>query len=82
MKHATEGIEEISKSVDALIVIENEKLNINYAELPLSEAFKKVDEVLASAAISIVEIIKNNFKPIKKYNIGKIDWSETVLENF
>ncbi len=58
MQHAIQGIEEISKSVDALIVIENEKLNINYAELPMSEAFKKVDEVLATAAKSIVEIIK------------------------
>ena len=35
-----------------------------------------------SVLSSIVEIVKNNFKPIKKYNIGKIDWSETVLENF
>ncbi len=58
MEHAVKGVEELSKSVDALIVIENEKLNVNFADLPLSEAFKQVDEVLATAAKSIVEIIK------------------------
>ena len=58
MEHAAKGVEELSNSVDALIVIENEKLNVNFADLPLSEAFKQVDEVLATAAKSIVEIIK------------------------
>lgn len=31
---------------------------------------------------SIIEIIENNFKVIKKYNIGKIDWSEEILKDF
>ena len=31
---------------------------------------------------SILEIIKNKFKNIKKYNIGKIDWSEEILREF
>jgi len=30
----------------------------------------------------IIEIINNKFKPIKKYKIGKIDWSEEILNNF
>lgn len=31
---------------------------------------------------SVIEIIENNFKNIKKYNIGKIDWSEEILKDF
>ena len=58
VEFAKKGVEELSEAVDALIVIENEKLNINYADLPMSEAFKKADEVLATAAKSIAEIIK------------------------
>ena len=58
VKFAEKGIEEISKSVDSLIVIENEKLNVNFSEFPLSEAFRKADEVLSDAVRSIVEIIK------------------------
>jgi len=30
----------------------------------------------------IREIIKNDFKPMKKYNIGMIDWSEEILKDF
>lgn len=55
---AKAGIEELDKNVDALIVIDNEKLNVSYSDLPLSEAFKMADEVLAVAARSIVEIIR------------------------
>lgn len=39
---------------------------------------KSIKEVFSS----IKEIIKNNFKNMKKYNIGKIDWSEEILKNF
>jgi cell division protein FtsZ len=55
---ARQGIEELNENVDALIIIENDKLNKNYSDLPLSEAFRMADEVLAVAAKSIVEIIK------------------------
>jgi cell division protein FtsZ len=58
INYARKGIEELDKVVDALIIIENEKLNRNFGELPLSEAFRLTDEVLAVAASSIVEIIK------------------------
>ena len=30
-------------------------------------------------AKSVLEIIKNNFKPLKKYNIGQLDWSEEIF---
>jgi len=40
------------------------------------------DKTIDSVVDSIVEIVKNDFKPIKKYNIGKIDWSEEILKDF
>ena len=30
----------------------------------------------------IMEIIKNKFRHMKKYNIGKVDWSEEILKDF
>ena len=40
------------------------------------------NKTIESVGESIVEIIKSSFKPIKKYNIGKIDWSEEILKDF
>jgi adenylate kinase len=37
---------------------------------------------LNEVANAIIYIIKNNFKPIEKYTIGKIDWSEEILKDF
>jgi adenylate kinase len=31
---------------------------------------------------SVLEIVKNNFKPIKQYRIGQIDWSEEILKHY
>lgn len=31
---------------------------------------------------AILEIIHNNFQPIEKYTLGKIDWSEEILKEF
>lgn len=57
IKQALKGVEEISKSVDALLVINNERLLEIYPELDIEEGFKKVDEVLTVATKSIAEII-------------------------
>ena len=54
---ALEGVEEISKNVDALLVINNERLIDIYGELDLISGFKKADDTLATAAKSIAEII-------------------------
>ena len=43
---------------------------------------KHYQEFLESITESIIEILKSNFKPTKKYNIGKIDWSEEVGKEF
>ncbi len=54
---ALEGIMEIKKHVDALLIINNEKLREMYGDLKLSNAFSKADDVLATAAKGIAEII-------------------------
>lgn len=54
---ALKGVEEISKHVDALLVINNERLRKLYPELTLLNAFAKADDTLSIAAKSIAEII-------------------------
>lgn len=54
---ALDGVEEVSKHVDALLVINNERLREIYPELSLLNAFAKADDTLSVAAKSIAEII-------------------------
>lgn len=54
---ALDGVEEISKHVDALLVINNERLREIYPELTVMNAFGKADDTLSVAAKSIAEII-------------------------
>jgi len=51
------GVEEISKNVDALLVINNERLREIYPDLTMLNAFGKADDTLTIAAKSIAEII-------------------------
>ncbi|KAA6335076.1 Cell division protein FtsZ [termite gut metagenome] len=54
---ALDGVERIARHVDALLVINNERLREIYANLTVTNAFKKADETLSIAAKSIAEII-------------------------
>lgn len=54
---ALDGVEEISKNVDALLVINNQRLLQIYPDLPIMQAFGKADDTLSIAAKSIAEII-------------------------
>lgn len=54
---ALRGVEAIAKNVDALLVINNERLLDIYGELDVIEAFKRADSTLTTAARSIAEII-------------------------
>ncbi len=54
---ALDGVEEMAKNVDALLVINNERLRRIYGELPVLKAFGKADDTLSVAAKSIAEII-------------------------
>ena len=58
MQKALEGINELEKNVDSLLIIDNEKLLDEYGDLLLQKAFPKADEVLATAVRGITEIIK------------------------
>ena len=54
---ALDGVEEMSKNVDALLVINNERLRHVYSDLSVKNAFGKADDTLSVAAKSIAEII-------------------------
>ena len=54
---ALDGVEEMAKHVDALLVINNERLREIYPELTVLDAFGKADDTLSVAARSIAEII-------------------------
>jgi len=54
---ALRGVEEIAKNVDALLVINNERLIEIYSDLTIPNAFAKADDTLAIAAKGIAEII-------------------------
>ena len=56
-QQAQEGIAELRKNVDALLVISNDKLREEYGNMKLTDAFKKADDVLKIAAKGIAEII-------------------------
>lgn len=71
MSKALDGISELEKNVDSLLIIDNEKLFDVYGDLLLQDAFPKADEVLATAVRGITEIIQKrgyinvDFKDVK-----------------
>lgn len=73
---ALDGVEEISKNVDALLVINNERLSEIYSELSLDDAFDRADDTLSIAAKSIAEIITMRGKVNLDFNDVK-----TVLKD-
>ena len=56
-EQAFRGIEELSRNDDSLLVINNENIVEMYGRLSLKQAFGKADDILASAAKGIAEII-------------------------
>ncbi|HTX88775.1 MAG TPA: cell division protein FtsZ [Bacteroidales bacterium] len=56
-QHAEQGIAELKKYVDALLIICNDKLRELFGDQRLSAAFAHADDVLATAAKGIAEII-------------------------
>ncbi len=57
---ALDGVEEMAKYVDALLVINNERLREIYNDLSTLDAFAKADDTLSVAARSIAEIITDS----------------------
>ena len=58
LSRAIDGIHELEKNVDSLLLINNEKLHEYYGNQLIQDAFPKADEVLATAVRGIIEIIK------------------------
>jgi cell division protein FtsZ len=58
IKQALKGVIEISKHVDALLVINNQRLIDIYPKLNVTEGFRIVDDVLTTATKSIAEILQ------------------------
>ena len=56
-EQAYRGIEELRQNVDSLLIINNENILEIYGRLSLKQAFGKADDILASAAKGIAEII-------------------------
>ena len=73
---ALDGVEELAKNVDALLVINNERLREVYADLSVLNAWEKVDDTLSVAAKSIAEIITS--RGIVNLNFNDV---RTVLED-
>ncbi len=73
---ADDGIDELKKHVDAIIIISNNKLRDIYGNLSLSEAFGHADSILTTAAKGISEIIT-------KAGVINVDFEDvkTVMSN-
>lgn len=57
LRRAYEGIQELSKNVDSLLIIDNQKIYDIYGDLDIWDAFPKADAVLQTAIKGIAEII-------------------------
>ena len=57
---ALDGVREMSKHMDALLVINNERWRENNPDLSISNSFAKADETLGIAAESMIETIMTN----------------------
>ena len=60
LSRAIDGVHELEKNVDSLLIINNEKLHEYYCNQLIQDAFPQADEVLATAVRAIVEIIKRS----------------------
>ncbi|MBP7496967.1 MAG: cell division protein FtsZ [Bacteroidales bacterium] len=91
MEQAIDGINELKKNVDSLIIICNDKLRDMYGNLTMSKAFAKADDVLASAARGISYIINHvgtvnvDFKDVRKVmrnsGVALMGYAEAEGEN-
>ena len=60
-EQAQQGLNNLRKHVDSLIVINNNKLREVYGDLGFKQGFAKADEVLANASRGIAEVITNHY---------------------
>ena len=73
---ARQGLEELQQHVDSLVAIRNDNIQKIYGSLPIKEAFGKADDILATAAKGIAELIT-------RHGIVNVDFADvkTVMQN-
>ncbi|HEY5510902.1 MAG TPA: cell division protein FtsZ [Prolixibacteraceae bacterium] len=76
IQQAIEGIRQMEGHVDSLLIINNERIREIYGDFPISKAFAKADDVLATAARGIADIITST-------GFINVDFEDvkTVLQN-
>ena len=57
MKQAQDGIDKMREHVDTILIISNDKLRQQFGNLPFTQAFAKADDILATAAKCITDVI-------------------------
>lgn len=72
----------IKENIDAesldIVLCESVEMHPRKNIFEIDTTDKTVDQVVSC----ILEIVENKFKPMKKYNMGYIDWSEEILKDF
>ena len=76
MNAANAGIEEMSKYVDSLIIVNNQNLMKYYNSLPINEAYAQVDDILKNAVKCVAEIITVTYGQNVDFNDVK-----TIMEH-
>lgn len=76
LKQAQEGIASMREHVDTILIISNDKLRQQYGNLPFTQAFSKADNVLATAAKCITDLITVDGKVNLDFNDV-----QTVMKN-
>lgn len=73
---ALKAVEEMRKNVDAILVINNERLRIVYTDYTFSNSLEKADETLTNAARGISEMIHRDLK----FNVDMADVKTTLKD--
>lgn len=76
LKQAQDGIASMREHVDTILIISNDKLRQQYGNLPFTQAFSKADNVLATAAKCITDLITVDGKVNLDFNDV-----QTVMKN-
>jgi cell division protein FtsZ len=76
LKQAQDGITAMREHVDTILIISNDKLRQQYGNLPFTQAFSKADNVLATAAKCITDLITVDGKVNLDFNDV-----QTVMKN-
>ena len=77
MQQAEEGIKNLKQYVDTLLVISNDKLRHQFGNLKMRDAFAKADNVLATAAKCITDVISST----GQINVDFADFYQYLLKN-